>query len=200
MSSSTLDSARKSLVSEPAQALSAAVMAVIALAALNQLSVWFAPLLFLGSVVGMGLVVVFRARAERIAKEGEKRVDYHKLSAIDTDAIAPWLKDNLRGHDQIVDSILQSLKKSTQLARPGRTLGNFLLVGPTGTGKTYLSQLVAAGLFPKSEVVLLTMNQYKQPADVYTLIGPPPGMPGYEVGGRLTRPGAARSLPRHYSG
>ena len=32
------------------------------------------------------------------------------------------------------------------------------------------------------------MNQYKQPGDVFTLIGPPPGMPGYEVGGRLTRP------------
>ncbi|HEX4143444.1 MAG TPA: AAA family ATPase [Pirellulales bacterium] len=188
MSSSTLDSARKSLVSEPAQAISAAVMAVMALAALNQLSVWFAPLLLLASVVGMGLVVVFRSRAERIAKEGEKRVDYHKLSAIDTDGVASWLKDNLRGHDQIVDSILQSLKKSTQLARPGRTLGNFLLVGPTGTGKTYLAQLIAAGLYPKSEVVLLTMNQYKQSADVYTLIGPPPGMPGYEVGGRLTRP------------
>ena len=188
MNSSTIEGARKSLVSEPVQAVSAAVMAVMALAVLNQLSVWFAPALFLGSVSGMGLVVVLRARAERIAKEGEKRVDYQKLAAINTDAIGPWLKDNLRGHDQIVDSILQSLKKSTQLARPGRTLGNFLLVGPTGTGKTYLSQLVATGLFPKSEVVLLTMNQYKQAADVYTLIGPPPGMPGYEVGGRLTRP------------
>jgi len=88
----------------------------------------------------------------------------------------------------VIESIFHSLKKSVQLARPGRTLGNFLLVGPTGTGKTFLSQLVGSGLFPNSELVLLTMNQYKQPADVYTLIGPPPGMPGYEVGGRLTRP------------
>jgi ATP-dependent Clp protease ATP-binding subunit ClpA len=47
---------------------------------------------------------------------------------------------------------------------------------------------VASGLFPESEVVLLSMNQYKQSGDVFTLIGPPPGMPGYEVGGRLTRP------------
>ncbi|HTU26621.1 MAG TPA: AAA family ATPase [Pirellulales bacterium] len=188
MTSSTLDGARKTLLAEPAQAASAAVMAVMAMAALNHLSVWFAPLLMVASLAGMVLVVVTRGRAERIAKEGEKQVNYQKLSAIDTDAIVPWLKDNLRGHDQIVDSILGSLKKSTQLARPGRTLGNFLLVGPTGTGKTYLAQLVAASLFPKAEVVLLTMNQYKQAADVYTLIGPPPGTPGYEVGGRLTRP------------
>jgi ATP-dependent Clp protease ATP-binding subunit ClpC len=32
------------------------------------------------------------------------------------------------------------------------------------------------------------MNQYKTPNDVQTLLGPPPGMPGYEVGGSLTRP------------
>lgn len=188
MSSSPLDSARKSLAAEPLQAASAAVMAVMAMAVLNQLSVWFAPVLFLAAVGGMVVVIIFRSRAERIAKEGEKSVDYHKLSVINTDEIAPWVKENLRGHDQIVDSIFHSLKKSTQLARPGRTLGNFMLVGPTGTGKTFLSQLVASALFPKSEVVLLTMNQYKQPGDVYTLIGPPPGMPGYEVGGRLTRP------------
>ncbi len=185
---STLDSARKTMVSQPLQAASAAVMAVMALAALNQLSVWFAPLLFCGAVVGMVLVIRERAKAERVAREGEKRVDYQKLAAINTDEIVPWLKDNLRGHDAIVESIFHSLKKSTQLARPGRTLGNFLLVGPTGTGKTFLSQLAATGLFPKSEPVMLTMNQYKQPGDVYTMIGPPPGMPGYEVGGRLTRP------------
>ena len=119
---------------------------------------------------------------------GRAPVNYHKLAATDTDKLLPWLKDNVRGHDQVIEAIFLSLKKSVQLARPGRTLGNFLLVGPTGTGKTFLSQLVGSGLFPNSELVLLTMNQYKQPGDVYTLIGPPPGMPGYEVGGRLTRP------------
>ena len=188
MSSSTFDSARKSLISEPIQAASAAIMAVMATAMLNSLSVWFAPFLFLTTILGMMLVVRGRARAERTAKEGERAVDYQKLAAIETDKIVPWVKDNLRGHDAIVDSVFHSLKKSTQLARPGRTLGNFLLVGPTGTGKTFLSQLIATSLFPASEVGLLTMNQYKQPGDVYTLIGPPPGMPGYEVGGRLTRP------------
>jgi len=188
MSASSLDGARRSLFSEPLPAASTLIMAVMTTAVLNQLSVWFAPILFLGAIVGMVVVVRQRARAEKAQKLGDQAVDYKKLAAIDTDQIVPWLKDNLRGHDEIVDAIFQSLKKSTQLARPGRTLGNFLLVGPTGTGKTFLSQLVASGLFPKSEVILLTMNQYKQPGDVFTLIGPPPGMPGYEIGGRLTRP------------
>jgi ATP-dependent Clp protease ATP-binding subunit ClpA len=115
-------------------------------------------------------------------------VEYARLAAIETDKVLPWLKDNIRGHDQVVAAIFLGIQKSLQLARPGRTLGKFLLVGPTGTGKTFLSQLVGCALFPESEPILLNMNQYKQPGDVYTLIGPPPGMPGYEVGGRLTRP------------
>jgi ATP-dependent Clp protease ATP-binding subunit ClpC len=74
------------------------------------------------------------------------------------------------------------------LAKPGRPIGAFLLVGPTGTGKTFLSTLIGQALFPNSKPVVLRMNQYKHPDDVYTLLGPPPGMPGYEVGGALTRP------------
>lgn len=185
---STSPGIRRTILSEPLQAVSATVMAVMMMAMLNQLSVWFAPLMMIGAIGGMVVVMVTRTKAQKVEKEGEKSVDYAKLAAIDVDAAQPWVKENLRGHDQIVDSIFHSLKKSLQLARPGRTLGNFLLVGPTGTGKTFLSQLVGAGLFPTSEVILLNMNQFKQPGDVYTLIGPPPGMPGYEVGGRLTRP------------
>ena len=179
---------RRTILSEPLQAVSATVMAVMMMAMLNQLSVWFAPLMLVGAIGGMAVVMVTRTKARQVEKEGAKAVDYAKLAEIDVDAAQPWVKENLRGHDQIVDSIFHNLRKSLQLARPGRTLGNFLLVGPTGTGKTFLSQLVGSGLFPASEVILLNMNQFKQPGDVYTLIGPPPGMPGYEVGGRLTRP------------
>ncbi len=185
---SVADSMRRSLKSDPLQAASATIMAIMTVLLLNQLSAWFAPLLLAACVAGMVIVVRQRMRAERAEKVGDQAVDYHKLATKDMDKLLPWLKDNVRGHDAVIESIFESLRKNVQLARPGRTLGNFLLVGPTGTGKTFLSQLVGAGLFPDSEIVLLTMNQYKQPGDVYTLIGPPPGMPGYEVGGRLTRP------------
>jgi ATP-dependent Clp protease ATP-binding subunit ClpA len=188
MSSSSFESTRRTLFADPLPLVSATIMAVLTTATLNRISVWFAPLLFLCCVVGMVVVIQARLRAERVRKLGAQAVDYTKLAATDTARLLPWLKENLRGHDEVVESIFASLSKSVQLARPGRTLGNFLLVGPTGTGKTFFSQLVAAGLFPESELVLLTMNQYKQPGDVFTLIGPPPGMPGYEIGGRLTRP------------
>jgi ATP-dependent Clp protease ATP-binding subunit ClpC len=147
-----------------------------------------APFICLICVSGMVVVVVRDWRQRRAEGRKKSTVDYHKLAATDMDKVLPWLKNNVRGHDQVIEAIFQHLKKSVQLARPGRTLGNFLLVGPTGTGKTFLSQLVGAGLFPQSELVLLNMNQYKQPADVLAMIGPPRGMPGHEAGGRLTRP------------
>ena len=185
MSNATPDNPRGFALADPTKVLVPILILSGVLVGLNAASVWFAPGLFLLSVAGMVVLARAIARAER---PGELIVDYRKLAAIDSDKLAPWVKENLRGHDAIVDAIALSLKKSTQLARPGRTLGNFLLVGPTGTGKTFLAQLIGAGLFPESELVLLNMNQYKQPGDVFTLIGPPPGMPGYEVGGRLTRP------------
>jgi ATP-dependent Clp protease ATP-binding subunit ClpC len=174
------------------KSLSAAMVGMLTVVLVGAVGVVFsgelAPILFLACVVGMVVVAFIEKRKERIEKEGRRRVNYRKLAATDMDKLLPWLKDNVRGHDQVIEAIFQHLKKNVQLARPGRTLGSFLLVGPTGTGKTHLAQLVGTGLFPQSDAVLLNMNEYRQPGDLYTLIGPPPGMPGCEIGGRLTRP------------
>jgi ATP-dependent Clp protease ATP-binding subunit ClpC len=147
-----------------------------------------APFICLICVGGMVVIAVRDWQQRRADGRKKSAVDYRKLAATDMNRVLPWLKNNVRGHDLVIEAILQHLKKGVQLARPGRTLGNFLLVGPTGTGKTFLSQLVGAGLFPQSELVLLNMNQFRQPGDVLAMIGPPRGMPGHEAGGRLTRP------------
>jgi len=188
MSSSGFDGLRRSLFADPMQAVAALIAAVMTTVMLNQLSVWFAPLLFIGSIVGMVAVTRARIKAEHVRKLGEQSVSYERLAAIDPMPLKVWIKESLRGHDATVDAIFQNVDKRLQLAQPGRTLGNFLLVGPTGTGKTFLSQLVAQGLYPKSEEVRLNLNTCKQPGDVAMLIGPPPGAPGYEIGGRMTRP------------
>ena len=114
--------------------------------------------------------------------------DYEKLAATDLTRFAPWLKQNVRGQDETVDAVVSGLQRNLSLARAGRTLGAYMLVGPTGTGKTFLAQLIAQALYPDSEPVIIRMNQYKHADDVFTLLGPPPGSPGYEVGGSLTRP------------
>jgi ATP-dependent Clp protease ATP-binding subunit ClpA len=115
-------------------------------------------------------------------------VNHSRLTSTNVVEFVPWLKENVRGHAAVIDALASDLERNLRLSKPGRHLGAFLLVGPTGTGKTFLSQLVGQALFKQSEFVALRMNQYKHPDDVFTLIGPPPGMPGYEVGGALTRP------------
>ena len=152
---------------------------------LNNVSHVFAPLVFVAALAGMGWLAWQQIRAEQAEA---KALDYTKLAATDLNSYAPWLKENLRGQDETIDSILTDLQSNFSLATPGRTLGAFFLVGPTGTGKTFLGQLIAEALYPESEPIILRMNQYKHADDVFTLIGPPPGSPGYEVGGTLTRP------------
>jgi ATP-dependent Clp protease ATP-binding subunit ClpA len=155
---------------------------------LNKVSPWFMPIVFLASCVGMGLLI-WNHQKESRRDRGEVVVeDYERLAATDLTRYAPWLKQNIRGQDETVDALVDELQRNLSLARAGRTLGAYMLVGPTGTGKTFLAQLIAQALYPDSDPVILRMNQYKHADDVYTLLGPPPGSSGFEVGGSLTRP------------
>jgi ATP-dependent Clp protease ATP-binding subunit ClpC len=173
---------------EPIFLAIAAIMIGGALIGLNKVSFWFAPAVFVICCGGMILVWVTRRRDEKRAELQIGSINYSDLARQDFTRFVPWLKENIRGHDQVVEEIIGSLEERFALARPGHTLGNFLLVGPTGTGKTFLSQLIGEAVFPNSPSIILRMNQYKHADDVFTLIGPPPGSPGYEVGGALTRP------------
>src|ERR1700730_2861433 len=155
---------------------------------LNKVSPWFMPIVFLASCAGMGLVIWNHQKESRRDRGEVVIADYEKLATTDLTRYAPWLKQNIRGQDETVDALVNELQRHLSLARAGRTLGAYMLVGPTGTGKTFLAQLIAQALYPESEPVILRMNQYKHADDVYTLLGPPPGSPGYEVGGTLTRP------------
>ncbi len=155
---------------------------------LNKVSPWFMPIVFLASCAGIG-ILIWNHRKDSRRDRGEVAVaDYEKLAATDLIRFAPWLKQNVRGQDETVNGVVGELQRNLSLARAGRTLGAFLLVGPTGTGKTFLAQLIAQALYPDSEPVIIRLNQYKHADDVFTLLGPPPGSPGYEIGGSLTRP------------
>lgn len=146
------------------------------------------PIIFVGSLLGLvaryGQIVQERRRR----KDSRVVLDYEDLRRREFEPAAPAIKQLLRGHDAVVDRVAGRIQQNLALASPQRTLGAFMLVGPTGTGKTYLAELVAKALYADSDPVILRMNQYKSPQDVYTLLGPPPGQPGYEVGGALTRP------------
>jgi ATP-dependent Clp protease ATP-binding subunit ClpC len=169
------------LVASMAVGIGAAIVTV------NSKGGWgFTLLIFLGAV-GTMVAIVLDERKKAAAKPTNK-VDHAQLAATNLVAYATWLKENVRGHDTQIDDVVNSIQEELGLARPGKIIGAYMLIGPTGTGKTFLAQLIAQCLYPQSEMILLRMNSLKHPDDVFTLIGPPPGRPGYEVGGSLTRP------------
>jgi ATP-dependent Clp protease ATP-binding subunit ClpC len=146
------------------------------------------PIICAVSLIALILRVLYLSRENAKKKSPEIALDFDKLRQKDVARYAPWLKENVRGHDEALDLIVKRISQNLRLAGPQRTLGSFMLVGPTGTGKTFLAELVGKALYPESEPLVLNMNQYTDHNDVFTLIGPPPGQPGYEIGGTITRP------------
>jgi ATP-dependent Clp protease ATP-binding subunit ClpA len=97
------------------------------------------------------------------------------------------VKTKLYGQDKVVETVLEKI----YVARAGlkamnKPIGNFLFLGPTGTGKTELAKLLAEGMGMK--MLRYDMSEYQEKHAVAKLIGAPPGYVGYEdsnLGGGL---------------
>lgn len=73
------------------------------------------------------------------------------------------------------------------LKNPNRPLGSFLMLGPSGVGKTETAKLVAQKVFGKKEsFVRIDMSEFGEAHTVARLIGAPAGYIGYDAGGGLT--------------
>jgi ATP-dependent Clp protease ATP-binding subunit ClpB len=80
------------------------------------------------------------------------------------------------------------------LQDPGRPIGSFIFLGPTGVGKTELAKALAEFLFDdEAAMVRLDMSEYMEKHTVARLTGAPPGYVGYDEGGQLTE--AVRRRP-----
>ena len=94
---------------------------------------------------------------------------------------------------------VQAVSKAVRRARaglqdPGRPLGSFLFLGPTGVGKTELTKALAEFLFDDdTAMVRIDMSEFMEKHAVARLIGAPPGYVGYDEGGVLTE--AVRRRP-----
>ena len=97
------------------------------------------------------------------------------------------VKTKLYGQDAVVETVLEKI----YVARAGlkamnKPIGNFLFLGPTGTGKTELAKLLAEGMGMK--LLRYDMSEYQEKHSIAKLIGAPPGYVGYEdsnLGGGL---------------
>ncbi len=92
------------------------------------------------------------------------------------------------GQREAVSALCRALKRSrADLKDPRRPIGTFLLLGPTGVGKTLLAKTLAEQMFGDAKsLIQLDMSEYMEKFNVSRLVGSPPGYVGYEEGGQLT--------------
>jgi ATP-dependent Clp protease ATP-binding subunit ClpC len=92
------------------------------------------------------------------------------------------------GQREAVSALCKALKRSrADLKDPRRPIGTFLLLGPTGVGKTLLAKTLAEQMFGDAKSLIhLDMSEYAEKHNVSRLFGAPPGYLGFEEGGQLT--------------
>jgi ATP-dependent Clp protease ATP-binding subunit ClpC len=98
------------------------------------------------------------------------------------------LHERIVGQDEAVAAVAEAVRRSRAgLGDPGRPIGSFLFLGPTGVGKTELARALAEVLFDdESLVVRFDMSEFQERHTVSRLVGAPPGYVGYEEAGQLT--------------
>ncbi|MGO3740083.1 MAG: type VI secretion system ATPase TssH [Marinomonas foliarum] len=105
------------------------------------------------------------------------------------------LSAKIKGQDVAIECVHRHLLTSrADLRRPGRPKGAFLLVGPSGVGKTETVIQLAEELYGgKQFLTTINMSEYQEKHTVSRLIGSPPGYVGFGEGGVLTE--AIRKKP-----
>ena len=92
------------------------------------------------------------------------------------------------GQEEAVSAVARAVKRGrVGLKDPGRPIGSFLFLGPTGVGKTELSKALAEVLFGREDAMIrVDMSEYMEKHSVSKLIGSPPGYVGHDDGGQLS--------------
>ncbi|MDX7986218.1 ATP-dependent Clp protease ATP-binding subunit [Xenorhabdus sp. 12] len=105
------------------------------------------------------------------------------------------LGQSIKGQDIAIQNLHKHLLTArADLRRPGRPLGAFLLVGPSGVGKTETVLQIAELMFGgRQYLTTINMSEFQEKHTVSRLIGSPPGYVGYGEGGVLTE--AIRQKP-----
>jgi type VI secretion system protein VasG len=105
------------------------------------------------------------------------------------------MQERIIGQDHALEAIAQRIRTSrANLTDPRRPIGVFLLVGPSGVGKTESAITLAELLYGgEQNMTVINMSEFKEEHKVSLLMGSPPGYVGYGEGGVLTE--AARRRP-----
>jgi ATP-dependent Clp protease ATP-binding subunit ClpC len=148
----------------------------------------------------------------RTRRRGERSVDTTHVAEVvselagvpeerllETDAermlrIEELLGARIVGHRQALSKIATVLRRNASGFRSQRPIGSFLLLGPTGVGKTETAKAIAECLFHSSDAMTrLDLSEYAEAHAIARLVGAPPGYVGHDAGGQLTE--AVRRRP-----
>ncbi|MBE9184448.1 AAA family ATPase [Microcoleus sp. LEGE 07076] len=99
------------------------------------------------------------------------------------------------GQEEAVTAVAAAIRRARAgMKDPGRPIGSFLFMGPTGVGKTELARALAEFLFDSDDAIIrIDMSEYMEKQNVSRLVGAPPGYVGYDEGGQLSE--AVRRRP-----
>lgn len=124
--------------------------------------------------------------------EVDKMIKSQKQKLLEMES---FLRKSIVGQENAITSIARTIRRAKAgLADENRPYGSFLLLGPTGVGKTEVVKSLAKFLFDsEKQIIRIDMSEYMEKHSVSRLIGAPPGYVGYEEGGMLTE--AVRRKP-----
>ncbi|MCX8849120.1 type VI secretion system ATPase TssH [Vibrio parahaemolyticus] len=105
------------------------------------------------------------------------------------------LTPSIKGHEYAIDALSEGIQTAKAgLGNPDAPTGVFLLVGPSGVGKTETARAIADQMFGGERfMTTINMSEFQEKHTVSRLIGSPPGYVGYGEGGMLTE--AVRQRP-----
>ncbi len=133
--------------------------------------------------------------AEVVAELADMPVD--RLLEADGDRmlrLEEILAERVVGHGDQIRRIARILRRNAAGLGSRRPIGTFLLLGPTGVGKTETAKAIAEVLFHcDSAMTRVDLSEFSEPHAIARLIGAPPGYVGHEAGGQLTE--AVRRRP-----
>jgi ATP-dependent Clp protease ATP-binding subunit ClpC len=148
----------------------------------------------------------------RVARSGRSEVSGRDVAQVVADAVRmpverldggdeerllrleSLLAERVVGRAAALTAIATTLRRNQAGFGGKRPIGSFLLLGPTGVGKTEVARALSEVLFGKAEDMLrFDMGEFSEAHAVSRLIGSPPGYVGHEEGGQLTE--AVRRRP-----